>query len=641
MRSGKRQKSTTRRLHTDGLHLLYNWVKIMKDNWKNILIYGAAALLLILFLSPFFGGANKQKEISFSEFLNKVDGGTVKQITISGEMINGRSLDGSTFKTRAINYPNLVQNLRNKSVEIKVEPPAESGWFVNLLVQIVLPLLFFAGLWWLLMRQAHGANSSALSFGKARVKPFEGGQKATFADVAGIEEAKEELKEIVEFLKVPQKFQEIGARIPKGVLLMGAPGTGKTLLARAIAGEAGVPFFSLSGSDFVEMFVGVGASRVRDLFSQAKKSSPCIIFMDEIDAVGRHRGAGLGGGHDEREQTLNQLLVEMDGFDPKTNIIVVAATNRPDILDPALLRPGRFDRQIVLDKPDIKGRKDILSIHIKGVKLESGVDVEVLARRTPGFSGADLQNLVNEAAILAARRNKKKVSMAEMEEAIERGIAGPAKKSRVINEKEKDIIAYHEVGHSLLAKLLPNSDPVHKISILPRGFALGYTLQLPLEDKYLVTKEEVLNQITILLGGRVAEDMTFNEMTSGAHNDLERATEMARKMVCEYGMSGLGPRTFGKPQHQVFLGRDLGELKDYGENTAKKIDDEVDEIIESCYSKAKKLMADNRARLDLIAKQLREKETLEGEELNRLFNWAKEKPQKTGQEEDKTQEALF
>jgi len=591
----------------------------LKDSWKNIAIYSVVALIIVGLLSPFFGSAQVQKEISFSEFLNRVDSGAVKQISISGDMISGKFADGKVFKTRAINYPNLVQNLRQKKVAIKVEPPSDSGWLVNFLIQIILPLLFFALLWWFLMRQAQSANSSALSFGRSRAKPLISDKKVTFADVAGVDESKDELKEIVEFLKSPKKFNDIGARIPKGVLLMGAPGTGKTLLARAIAGEADVPFFSLSGSDFVEMFVGVGASRVRDLFTQAKKSSPCIIFMDEIDAVGRHRGAGLGGGHDEREQTLNQLLVEMDGFDQKTNVIIIAATNRPDILDPALLRPGRFDRQIVLDKPDIKGRKEILEVHAKGKKIDSGVELDILARRTPGFTGADLENLLNEAALLAARRDKKKVTMMEAEEAIDRVVAGPSKKSRVINDKEKNVVAIHEVGHALLAKLLPNADPVHKISILPRGFALGYTLQLPLEDKYLITKEEVLEQVIVMLGGRVAEELIFAELTSGAHNDLEKVTELVRKMVCEYGMSTLGPRTFGKPDRQVFLGRDLGEHKDYGDETADKIDKEINSIIEECYEKAKKLLIKNKEKLVTISKDLREKETLEGEDLDKYF----------------------
>lgn len=595
----------------------------MRDGWKNIFIYSIIALIAVGLLSPFFNRGQSPQDLGFSDFLNKVESGSVKQVQISGDIIKGKLADGKEFKTRAINYPNLVQNLRQKKVDIRVEPPSESGWIVSFLLQIMLPLLFFALLWWLLMRQAQSANNTALSFGRSRAKPFNTESKVTFADVAGVDESREELKEIVDFLKDPKKFNDIGARIPKGVLLMGAPGTGKTLLARAIAGEAGVPFFSLSGSDFVEMFVGVGASRVRDLFTQAKKSSPCIIFMDEIDAVGRQRGAGLGGGHDEREQTLNQLLVEMDGFDQKTNVIIIAATNRPDILDPALLRPGRFDRQIVLDKPDIKGRKAILDVHSRGKKFAEDMDMEILARRTPGFTGADLENLLNEAALLAARRDKKKVTMSEAEEAIDRVVAGPSKKSRVINDKEKDVVAIHEVGHALLAKLLPKADPVHKISVLPRGFALGYTLQLPLEDKYLIGREEILDQVVVMLGGRVAEEIVFGELTSGAHNDLEKTTELVRRMVCEYGMGSLGPRTFGKPSKQVFLGRDFSEHKDYGEKTADLIDKEIDDIIHRCYEKAKKLLLKNKDKLMLISKDLREKEIIEGEELDRYFDQIK------------------
>ncbi len=591
----------------------------MKDIWKSILLYSAIALIVVGLLSPFFTKSQPVEDLVFSDFLNKVDSGNVKQVIISGDLIKGKLSDGRQFRTRAINYPNLVQNLRQKKVVIDVEQPADSSWIANLIFQIILPLLFFALLWWLLMRQAQSANNTAISFGRSRARPYNLSQKVTFADVAGVDESREELREIVDFLKDPKKFNDIGARIPKGVLLMGPPGTGKTLLARAIAGEADVPFFSLSGSEFVEMFVGVGASRVRDLFAQAKKNAPCIVFMDEIDAVGRQRGAGLGGGHDEREQTLNQLLVEMDGFEQKTNVIIIAATNRPDILDPALLRPGRFDRQIVLDKPDIKGRKAILEVHARNKKLADDIDLDILARRTPGFTGADLENLLNEAALLAARKNKKKITMSEAEEAIDRVVAGPSKKSKVISDKEKDIVATHEVGHALLAKLLPKADPVHKISILPRGFALGYTLQLPLEDKYLISKEEIIEQVVVMLGGRVAEEIVFGELTSGAHNDLEKATELVRRMVCEYGMSSLGPRTFGKPSKQVFLGRDFVEHKDYGEKTADLIDKEIDNIIHLCYEQARKLILKNKDKLLQISKDLREKEIIEGEELDKYF----------------------
>jgi cell division protease FtsH len=509
----------------------------------------------------------------------------------------------------------LVPDLRAKGIDIKIEPPVEANWFWNLMIQLVLPIAFFALLWWLLIRQAQNTNQQAMSFGRLKTKPLTTKTTVTFADVAGADEAKEELVEIVDFLKTPEKFQKLGAKIPKGLLLMGAPGTGKTLLARAIAGEAGVPFFSMSGSDFVEMFVGVGASRVRNLFNEAKKQSPAIIFMDEIDAVGRHRGAGLGGGHDEREQTLNQLLVEMDGFDPNVNVIVVAATNRPDILDPALLRPGRFDRQIVLDKPDLKGREAILRIHAKNKPLASSVDFNIMARRTPGFTGADLENVLNEAAILTARANKTEVTMEEVEEAIDRVLAGPEKKSRVISDKEKDIIAHHEVGHAILSKLLPHADPVHKISILPRGLALGYTLQLPEQDRHLMSQPEIIDQITVLMGGRAAEEIVFNEITSGAQNDLQRATGLAKGMVCEYGMSKLGPRTFGRKDHQIFLGRDIAEMKDYGEETADKIDMAINEIIARCHDRARQVLEHNKSQMDAIAKVLKEKETLENHDL--------------------------
>jgi len=587
----------------------------MKVNVRSILFWGLIVVLGVLLLAPLFSPQPSVKEIAFSDFLNMLETSQIKQVVISGDMVSGEINDGTKFKVRALNYPNLIPTLREKGVSIKVESPAESSWLLNLAAQLLFPLLFFAFLWWLLLRQAQSANSQAMSFGRSPAKPLQGKVDVSFKDVAGVEEAKEELSEIVDFLKTPEKFQKMGAKIPKGLLLMGPPGTGKTLLARAIAGEAGVPFFSLSGSDFVEMFVGVGASRVRSLFSQAKKQTPCIIFMDEIDAVGRHRGAGLGGGHDEREQTLNQLLVEMDGFDPKINIIVVAATNRPDILDPALLRPGRFDRQVVLDKPDLKGREDILKIHAKGKPLANDADLRIVARRTPGFTGADLENLLNEAAILAARANKTEVTKEEVEEAADRVMAGPEKKSRVISDKEKSIIAHHEVGHALISRILPNADEVHKISILPRGMALGYTLALPLEDKYLISKNEVLDQITVMLGGRVAEEITFKEVTSGAQNDLERATALAKKMVCEFGMSKLGARTYGRKDRQIFLGRDIAETKDYSEETADAIDKEISSIISTCYERAKTILTANRSKMDEIAKTLIEKETLEGEDL--------------------------
>lgn len=594
----------------------------MKINWMNIMFWMTILLLGILIFAPIVPAPNQPKDISFSQFLDMVDHSQVKSVTISGDLIRAKLSDGKEIKTRALSYPNLVSKLRDKNVDIVAESPVENTWVYNFLLQIIPGLLILGFLWWIIARQASSANHQAFSFGKSPARALEGKSNVTFADVAGVDEAKEELKEIVEFLKTPEKFQKLGAKIPKGLLLMGAPGTGKTLLARAIAGEANVPFFSISGSDFVEMFVGVGASRVRSVFQQAKKQTPSIIFMDEIDAVGRQRGAGLGGGHDEREQTLNQLLVEMDGFDPKTNVIVIAATNRPDILDPALLRPGRFDRQVVLDKPDLKGREAILKIHAKGKPLAEGVDLSVVARRTPGFTGADLENVLNEAAILAARADKTEVSKTEVEEAADRVMAGPEKKSRIISNKERSIIAYHEVGHALLSKVLPNADPVHKISILPRGMALGYTLALPLQDKYLISKQEVLDQITVLLGGRVSEEMKFNETTSGAHNDLERATDLAKKMVCEYGMSKLGPRTFGRKDRQIFLGRDIAEMKDYGDATADEIDHEIEAIIEECYKKAKVILSHNVENIDNIAKTLIEKEMLEGEELEEALKSA-------------------
>jgi cell division protease FtsH len=477
-----------------------------------------------------------------------------------------------------------------------------------------------------MMRQMQGGGNKVMSFGKSQAKLLgKETPKVTFEDVAGVDEAKEELQEVIEFLKSPAKFNQLGAKIPKGVLLYGPPGSGKTLLARAVAGEAGVAFFSISGSDFVEMFVGVGASRVRDLFKQAKTNSPCIIFMDEIDAVGRHRGAGLGGGHDEREQTLNQLLVEMDGFDQNIGVILIAATNRPDVLDPALLRPGRFDRRIVVDRPDLLGREQILNVHAKGKPLDKDVDLKVLARRTPGFVGSDLANLVNEAALLASREGKKTISMVDFEASIDRVIAGPEKKSRLMNEREKEIVAYHESGHALVAKLLPNCDPVHKVSIIPRGSAaLGYTLQLPTEDRFLISKSELMQRLSVLLGGRVAEEIIFKDITTGAQNDLERATKIARQMVTEYGMSDtIGPMTLGRKEHQVFLGKDISEDRNYSDEIAFQIDKEVENIIDSAYNKAKEILTKNKRRLVKIAKTLLQKETLEGEELNSLLKGAK------------------
>ena len=591
---------------------------------SNVFLYIIISIAVLALANSVLSPVAKTKEISFSEFVNQVDAGNVRtvQIFTRESLVLGSFQDKTSFRVFIADYPGMIPSLVEHKVQVKVVG-AGQNWLGDLLSSLLVPFLLFGGLWFFVFRQAQGMNNQAMSFGKSRAKEWdkEQSKKITFANVAGVDEAVEELQEIVDFLKAPKKFQDLGASIPRGVLLVGSPGTGKTLLARAIAGEADVAFYNISGSDFVEMFVGVGASRVRDLFAKAKKNMPCIIFVDEIDAVGRQRGAGLGGGHDEREQTLNQLLVEMDGFDQNVSIIMVAATNRPDILDPALLRPGRFDRQIVVDKPDVVGRNAILQIHAKGKKMAPKIELDVIARRTPGFTGADLANLMNEATLLAARRNKKSVGMSELEEAIDRIIAGPEKKSRIINLKEKEIIAYHEVGHAIVAKLLPGTDPVHKVSILPRGMALGYTLQLPIEDKYLVSSKEIVNQLTVLLGGRAAEQIFFNDVTSGAQNDIERATLLSHKFVCQYGMSPLGPRAFGRNNNQVFLGRELTQHdRDYGETTANSIDQEIDQLIEKCYQNAKALINANKAKVEKIVKVLVEKEIIEGAELERLLN---------------------
>ena len=546
----------------------------------------------------------------------------IKQVTIVDNVISGKLKDGKEFSTVAPNDSKLVEKLEAKKVDIKAELPPQPPWWMSILSSI-LPMLIIVGLWFMLMNQGGAGGGKVMNFGKSRARRYDEEKlKITFKDVAGAEEAKQELEEVVEFLKHPQKYNDLGAKIPKGVLLYGPPGTGKTLLAKAVAGEAGVPFFSISGSDFVEMFVGVGASRVRDLFDQAKKSAPCIVFIDEIDAVGRQRGAGLGGGHDEREQTLNQLLVEMDGFSANEGIIMIAATNRPDILDPALLRPGRFDRQIVVDRPDIKGRTEILKVHVKGKPMGQDVNLDVIAQRTPGFTGADLSNLVNEAALLTARKDKKAINMPEMEEAAERVIMGPERKSRVISDKEKRLTAYHEGGHTIVGMLLEHTDPVHKVTIIPRGRAGGYTLSLPKEDKYYATRSEMLDELKVLLGGRVAEALVLKEISSGASNDLQRATQLARQMICEYGMSeNIGPVTFGHRQDQVFLGRDIARDKDYSEEVAAEIDKEVRSFMEDAYAATEKLLSDNIDKLHVIAKALMEKETLEEEEINQLVKY--------------------
>lgn len=593
----------------------------MNKFFRNVSFYLLIIIIAISIIDYYSSRTTNKQDISYTQFLNHIEEQKVQSVTVVDNNIRGKLIDGTEFTTITPNDPALINTLRDKKVDIRAEQPPQPPWWTTIFSSI-LPMLLLIGVWFFIMQQTQGGGNKVMSFGKSRAKLHTDDKvKVTFADMAGAEESKQELEEVVEFLKSPKKFNDVGARIPKGVLLFGPPGTGKTLLARAVAGEAGVPFFSISGSDFVEMFVGVGASRVRDLFEQAKKSAPCIVFIDEIDAVGRQRGAGLGGGHDEREQTLNQLLVEMDGFGVNEGIIIIAATNRPDILDPALLRPGRFDRQIVVDKPDVKGRLEILKVHVKGKPVAKDVSLEVLARRTPGFTGADLSNLVNEAALLTARRNKKKIDMPEMEESVERVVAGPERKSKVISDREKKLTAYHEAGHALIGMLLDNTDPVHKVSIIPRGRAGGYTLMLPKEDRYYATRTELSEQLRVLLGGRVAEDVVLKEISTGAQNDLERATGLARKMITEYGMSDtLGPITFGhRQEQQVFLGRDISRDRNYGEEVASAIDKEVHKLIDNAYAKTKEMLAQNIDKLHLIATALIERETLEGAELEELL----------------------
>lgn len=560
------------------------------------------------------------KDIVFSDFLDRVERGEVSEVVIKQNQISGSMRDGAQFSTYTMDYPDLVTHLREKSIKITVKPPDETPWYLAFLFSWG-PIILLVGVWIFFMRQTQIGGNRALSFGKSRARLLtEDRKKVTFADVAGIDEAKEEVQEIIEFLKDPPKFQKLGGRIPKGVLIVGPPGTGKTLLAKAIAGEANVPFFSISGSDFVEMFVGVGASRVRDLFDQGKKQAPCIIFIDEIDAVGRLRGAGLGGGHDEREQTLNQLLVEMDGFETNEGVILIAATNRPDVLDPALLRPGRFDRQIVVGRPDVRGRIGILKVHTKKIPLANDVNLETIARGTPGFSGAELANLVNEAALFAARINKKMVEMVDFEAAKDKVLMGVERRSLLISEKEKRNTAFHEAGHTLVAKLLPGTDPIHKVTIIPRGRALGITQQLPVDDKYTYSKEYLYANIAVLLGGRIAEELMLNHMTTGAGNDLERATDLARKMVCEWGMSErLGPLTFGKKQEEIFLGREIAQHRDYSEHTAIQIDEEVKRLVMENYDRTKKLLKDNINTLKAIAEALLEQEVLDAPEIDEII----------------------
>ncbi len=580
------------------------------------------AVAVIKYTSP---PQQQVAELKINELYTAIERKEIKNVIIQPDdqatHISGE-FKGKPFKSTGSiqEISDLARKLRENKIDYGYNPPPKAPWWTNIFINF-LPILLLIGIVFFMLNQTQGGGSRVMSFGKSRARLHADEKKrVTFEDVAGADEVKQELEEVVEFLKYPKKFNDLGAKIPKGVLLFGPPGTGKTLLARAVAGEAGVPFFSISGSDFVEMFVGVGASRVRDLFEQAKKNSPCIVFIDEIDAVGRQRGAGLGGGHDEREQTLNQLLVEMDGFNPNEGIIIVAATNRPDILDPALLRPGRFDRQIVVDVPDVTGRKEILQVHIKGKPLADDVDLSVLARRTPGFTGADLANLVNEAALLAARHNKRQIDMFELEDAIERVVAGPEKKSKVISDKEKKLVSYHEAGHALVSTMLPDTDPVHKVSIIPRGRAGGYTLILPQEDRYYRTKSMLLNEIVILLGGRVAESLVLGDISTGAQNDLERATSIARKMIMEYGMSAeIGPLTLGRKTEQVFLGRDIARDRNYSEEVAFAVDKEVRKIIDESYVKAEKLLQENMDKLHLIANTLMDKETLDSDEFTALI----------------------
>jgi len=591
----------------------------MNPFYKNLALWMVIGLIVILLFNLFQANQSPRGEIIFSDFLKRLEAGEVREVTLRGQAISGRLADGTTFRTYAAEYPDLVKGLRDRGVRIEVKPPDNNPWYAILLQWV--PMLLFIGVWIFFMRQMQGGGAKALSFGKARARLISEKQnKITFQDVAGVDEAKEELREIIEFLKDPPKFQKLGGKIPKGVLLVGPPGTGKTLLAKAIAGEANVPFFSISGSDFVEMFVGVGASRVRDLFEQGKKHAPCIIFMDEIDAVGRHRGAGLGGGHDEREQTLNQLLVEMDGFETAEGVILIAATNRPDVLDPALLRPGRFDRQVVVARPDVKGREEILRVHSRRIPLAPNVELKVLARGTPGFSGADLANLVNEAALLAARQDKKLVEMIDFENAKDKVLMGVERRSMIISEDEKKTIAYHEAGHALVADLLPGADPLHKVTIIPRGRALGLTQQLPTDDKYNYSRDYLVDRITILLGGRAAEEIVFRQRTTGAGDDLEKATEMARKMVCEWGMSDrMGPLTFGKSEEHIFLGREMSRAKDYSEETAILIDSEIKRIVTECATRARQIIEANLEKLHTLARALLERESLDGEEIARLL----------------------
>ena len=587
---------------------------------KNIFIWLFIILFGLFIFNVYYKPKKTYENVIFSDFIEAVQTNKILSITIQGKNIIGLYKDGKEFKSYAPDDPELMKMLREYNVKINAKPDEESGIWQNILVSWF-PMLLLIGVWIFFMRQMQGGGGKAMAFGKSRARLFTNkGNKVTFQDVAGIEEAKDELQEIIEFLIDPKKFTKLGGRIPKGVLLVGPPGSGKTLLAKAIAGEADVPFFSISGSDFVEMFVGVGASRVRDLFNQGKKNAPCIIFIDEIDAVGRHRGAGLGGGHDEREQTLNQLLVEMDGFESNEGVIIMSATNRPDVLDPALLRPGRFDRQIVVPIPDVKGREAILKVHTRKTILSQDVDLSIIARGTPGFSGADLENLVNEAALLAARKSKKEIEMEDFEHAKDKVLMGVERKSMIIPYEERKNAAYHEAGHALVANMIPGSDPIHKVTIIPRGMALGITQQLPIDERHTYPKEYLLDNITILLGGRVAEEIVLNHETTGAGNDIERATEIARKMVCEWGMSEkLGPLNYGKKEEHIFLGREITRHRDFSENTAQEIDGELRKIVTGCFERARGIVIKNIDALHAIANKLLEKEVLDGQEIENII----------------------
>jgi cell division protease FtsH len=603
---------------------------------KTVVFWLVIVLCAVLLWQVVTSSKNSMKEadVSFSQFMADVEAGKVKEVTITGTEVRGKLSDGtSAFKTTVpSNYPDMFKTLREKGVNINIKDVQSGSWPTWLLN--FAPLILLGALWFIMIRQMQTGGNKALSFGKSRARLLSMQQKkVTFKDVAGVDEAKEELREIIEFLREAQKFQKLGGRIPKGVLLVGPPGTGKTLLARAVAGEANVPFFSISGSDFVEMFVGVGASRVRDLFEQGKKNAPCIIFIDEIDAVGRHRGAGLGGGHDEREQTLNQLLVEMDGFESNEGVILIAATNRPDVLDPALLRPGRFDRRVVVPRPDVRGREEILRVHSRKIPLSEDVDLSVLARGTPGFSGADLANLINEAALNAARYNRKVVGMYDCELAKDKVLMGAERKSMILSDEEKKVTAFHEAGHALVAAMSKHSDPLHKVTIIPRGMALGVTMQLPIDDKHTYTRDYLETRLAIMMGGRLAEELFLDTMTTGAGNDIEQASELARKMVCEFGMSELGPLTFGKKEEQIFLGREINQHRDYSEETAIHIDSEVKRFIDNAYNSAREILASNREVLTKIANALLEREVLDASEIKLIID-GKELPTRPRSHDD-------